>query len=132
MHTVAQVPQQALPTAAAKEMARPVESPVASSGTVAKGIPSNSAGNDKSIWWWVGFFAVFVLWGWVQNREKISTELRPRNIQANLHNLTIITFAAVIGIIGGQVLFTKLAAMTAKIPGLRKVTGYLAQLFSAA
>lgn len=114
------------------EMSTPVQSPM-SDAVVARGVSTADQGEgNKTIWWWVGFFAVFVVWGWIQNREKITTELQPRNIHANLHNLAVITFAAVIGIVGGQVLFTKLAALTSRVPGVNRVTSYIAQLFSAA
>lgn len=92
----------------------------------------SDAQKPHSIWFWVGLFVVFVFWGWYQNRESIKTNLEAKNLKANLHNLLIITFAAVIGIVGGKILFTKLTGLTANIPILGRSMAYVAQLFSAA
>ena len=92
----------------------------------------NDSAKPHTIWFWVALFATFVFWGWYQNRESIKTNLEAKNLKANLHNLMIITFAAVIGIVGGKILFTKLTGLTANIPILGRGIAYIAQLFSAA
>lgn len=131
MHTVVQNsrPQRM------QQIAQPIESPSADPTIAATAVGrSNSDDKDEkgSVWWWLSLFLVFIFWGWVQNRDKVSNELKPENVKANLHNLTVITIAAVIGIIGGQVVFVKLAGLTQNVPVLNKATAYLAKLFSAA
>lgn len=114
-----------------KMLNAPVESPVGDQA-IAKSMPSNDQ-KDPTIWFWVALFVVFILWGWMQDRhEKLRSQLEPQNMQANIHNLFIITFAAVIGVVGGKVLFTKLAAITSRMPFVGRAFGYLAKLFSAA
>lgn len=118
--------------AAKREMMTPIESPVGDQ-VIARGIDTDQEPADKTIWYWAAFFLVFILWGWAQHRsDSIRKELEPQNMQANLHNIAVITFAAIIGIVGGKVLFTKLAGLTKNVPVLGRVFGYLAQLFAAA
>lgn len=114
-----------------KQMYQPIESPVGDQA-IAKTMPNDNE-SDRTIWFWVGMFIVFIVWGVFQDRhKKIQSQLEPQNMQANLHNLFVITFAAVIGVVGGKILFTKLAAITSRFPLLGRVTGYLAKLFGAA
>lgn len=127
MHTTAGVS----PNASRKLLNQPIETPVGDMA-VAKTIQSDD-NRDPTIWFWVATFVVFILWGWWQHRnEKIRKELEPSNITANLHNIAIVTFAAVIGIVGGKVFFTKLAAIFGRIPVVGRILGYLAKLFGAA
>lgn len=129
MHTLA---QSSGSSAAKRDMIMPVESPVGDQ-TIARGVDQDSSEPDKTVWWWAAFFVVFILWGWVQHRnEHVKKELEPQNMQANLHNVAVITFGAVIGIVGGKILFTKLAAITKNVPLFGRMFGYIAQLFGAA
>ena len=94
-------------------------------GTVVKDNMS-AAKNPGTIVFWVGMLIVYLLYDWLQN-EKLKDTLEPHNIRANIHNLLVVTIAAVIGINGGNVLLTKLAAM--QIPGASKGAGTILPLF---
>lgn len=113
-----------------QSMLTPVETPIGNN-MVSK---AKTVGDkEHSVWFWLGLFIVFITWGVVQHKSnKVSDELKPANLYANVHNLMLITFAAVIGVVGGKIFFTKLAAVTGRIPFVNQATAYLAQLFSAA
>jgi hypothetical protein len=87
----------------------------------------SAAKSPGSIVWWVTLLLVYIGWDFFQNNERIRNSLEPANIRANIHNLIVIGLGAVIFINGGNVLFTKLAAM--RIPVLSRVAGTMLPLF---
>ena len=88
---------------------------------------TKAAKKPGSVYWWLTVLGLYLLWDWYQNNEKVSEALKPRNIRANAHNILLITVAAVIGVNGMNILFTKLAAM--RIPVLSKMAGAVLPLF---
>lgn len=115
----------------AKQMLNPLETTVAPTVTAKLPAQVDEAEHKYSVWFWAALFAVFVGWGYYQHNGTIKKELEPKNIAANWHNLVVITFAAVIGIVGGKILFVKLADVTKNIPFVSTATSYIAQLFTA-
>lgn len=117
----------AAPAAAPDEPVQPstAQGPAAGVSNIEKN--TELASKPGSIWWWVVVAALYVLWDYFQTRDKLSSALQPRNIRANLHNLIVVTIAAVIGINGFNVFLTKLAAM--KIPLLSRAAGTVLPLF---
>lgn len=94
---------------------------------------ANPNQKNHTVWFWVGLFVVFVGYGWIQHRnEKAKEAIKPSNLAANLHNVFLITVAAVIGIVAGKIFLTKLVGLTARIPVVNRAVAYLAELFSAA
>lgn len=89
---------------------------------------TEAANKPGSIVWWIILLLVYIGWDYVQTKDKVQTALEPANVRANLHNIVVIGFAAVIFINGMNVLCTKLAAM--KIPIISKAAGTLLPLFN--
>ena len=87
-----------------------------------------AANKPGSIIWWVVLLVVYIVWDYFQTRDKIQTALEPSNVRANLHNIIVIGFAAVIFINGMNVLCTKLAAL--KIPVVSRAAGAMLPLFN--
>jgi hypothetical protein len=87
-----------------------------------------AANKPGSIIWWVVLLAVYIAWDYFQTRDKIQSALEPSNVRANLHNIVVIGFAAVIFINGMNVLCTKLAAL--KIPVVSKAAAAMLPLFN--
>lgn len=108
---------------------RPVEAAV---GDQKLAQPTPQGDKQHTVWFWVALFAAFLGWNYLQHQTKIEKELKPENMRANIHNLMIITFGAVIGLVGGKILFTKLAAITKNVPFVGRACNYIAELFSAA
>jgi len=106
------------------------ESVAASTGEDAMSVGQDNMSAAKSpgsIYWWVTLLLVYIGWDFFQNNEKVRNSLEPSNIRANIHNLVVIGLGSVIFINGGNVLFTKLAAM--RIPVLSKIAGTILPLF---
>lgn len=80
-----------------------------------------------SIAWWLVLVGIYFVFDYLMNRDKVFEAVQPRNIRANLWNLAIIGTACLIFVNGGNVLFTKLAAM--KIPIVSRVAGAILPLF---
>jgi len=74
----------------------------------------------------LGLVAIYVVWAWISQNERITESLRPANIAANLHNILMITMIAVIGLVSAKVLFTKLTALG--VPG----ADWIGQIVAAA
>jgi len=89
---------------------------------------TEAAQSPGSIVWWGLLLVLYLGWDYLQNNSKLGEGLEPSNIRANVHNIIIITLAAVIGINGLNVLFTKLAAL--KIPGVSKAAGTMLPMVS--
>jgi len=87
-----------------------------------------AAQQPGSIVWWVMLLVLYLTWDVLQNHTKLGEALAPSNVRANVHNIIIITLAAVVGLNGLNVLFTKLAAL--KIPVVSKAAGTLLPLVS--
>ena len=87
-----------------------------------------AANKPGSIIWWVVLLVVYIAWDYFQTRDKIQSALEPSNVRANLHNIVVIGFAAVIFINGMNVLCTKLAAL--KIPVVSKAAAAMLPLFN--
>lgn len=87
-----------------------------------------AANKPGSIIWWVVLLVVYIAWDYFQTRDKIQSALEPSNVRANLHNIVVIGFAAVIFINGMNVLCTKLAAL--KIPMVSKAAAAMLPLFN--
>jgi hypothetical protein len=87
-----------------------------------------AAQQPGSIVWWVMLLVLYLTWDVLQNHTKLGETLAPSNVRANVHNIIIITLAAVVGLNGLNVLFTKLAAL--KIPVVSKAAGTLLPLVS--
>lgn len=105
-----------------------VSSPVTSvTANLEDNMELSKPGKPGSIVWWGVIFAVYLFWDWFQTRDKVQTAIEPKNVRANLHNLVVVTFAAVIGINALNVFFTKLAAM--RIPVVSRMAGTLLPLF---
>ncbi len=114
------------------KMINPTTTPVGDSLVGTKTAYASEDNTNNSIFWWLGLFIVFVLYGWLQNKNsKVQEQLKPANLSANLHNIFFVTFAALIGLVAGKILFIKVAAWTKNIPILGKSMSYLAQLFAA-
>ena len=107
----------------------PVQASTAGISTTGSNIEENTkaAKSPGSVYWWLTILGVYLAWDYVQNREKVSEAIKPRNLRANAHNLVLISAAAVIGINGMNILLTKLAAM--RIPVLSKVAGAILPLY---
>lgn len=71
---------------------------------------------------------LYLVWDWfVLKNKKIEETISPSNIRANLYNILMITFAAVIGINLFKVIFVKIAAW--EIPGISWVAEKFVVLF---
>lgn len=78
----------------------------------------------------VGIIGLYLAWAILARHERISESLRPANVAVNFHNVLNVTVMAIIGIVGGKVLFTKLTAFD--IPVVSKAAAYVGQIWAAA
>lgn len=78
----------------------------------------------------VGLIVLYLGWAILARHERLAESLRPANVAVNFHNVLNVTVMAVIGILAGKIVFTKLTAM--EIPVVSKAAAYLGQLWAAA
>jgi hypothetical protein len=90
-------------------------------------LAANTAGAKYSVWWLMLIGVVYFIWGYIQNK-KIGESLKPANIEANFHNIIVVSLSAIIGINVLNVVLTKLAAM--RIPFLSRLAGSFLPLVS--
>jgi hypothetical protein len=56
--------------------------------------------------------ALYMLWALVHQHERVESQLEPKNIAANLHNLALIALSAIVAIVLAKVATAKFAVMT--------------------
>lgn len=85
------------------------------------------AKNPGSVVWLLVILGLYLVWDYVQNKSSLSDSLDAANVRANVHNLLVIGFGAVIFVNLFAVLLTKLAALD--IPIISKTAGAILPLF---
>ena len=81
---------------------------------------------DQIPWVLIGLVALYLAWAVIQQHEKVQSQIEPKNLAVNLHNLFAIALPVIVFLLLLKVAAAKWAA--AKLPGSEAISAIVGAL----